>query len=185
MDRDSLGRLFHLITVVSGQAFSKCFLEYCVASLLSPGNLPALKSRQRSKFLIATLPSDWAFMNSTPIFRALTRYVEPVSKFLHAPEANRAASTWEWRPVERRSERILRFCLGMGFVALRPVMALYKHVTGLGWTAHQDRGIQRDAKGDHLGAAADFAEAIRIGPPNPALRRVAARRRPTRSCGRV
>src|SRR5262249_8763453 len=37
------------------------------------------------------------------------------------------------------------------------------------WRTLQDRGVQRDAEGDHLGAAADFAEAIRIGPPNAAL----------------
>jgi hypothetical protein len=37
------------------------------------------------------------------------------------------------------------------------------------WKALRDRGIQRDAEGDYLGAAADFAEAIRIGPPNSAL----------------
>ena len=37
------------------------------------------------------------------------------------------------------------------------------------WIKFQDRGIQRDAEGDHLGAAAEFAEAIRIGPPNAAL----------------
>jgi hypothetical protein len=417
MDRDSLDRPFHLITVVWGQAFSKCFLEYCVASLLSPGNLPALKTRQRSKFLIATLPSDWAFMNSTPIFRALARYIEPVfieippcpegkascehmgvghalacemayrekayavifapdcmisdgtvRQLLHHaaqgielvlvpalrfaeepflgylrawglltdedrlrtgsaltisgadlvragihslhPETatyewdacyfsplpyavwwrvpgedgmlvyalswapflldfmavkshdTMALQTWtidgdyafknlgsspkvhvvqdsdemfytswspladrgielkpryinrydwvnflskakefrsafygsvfdplkrrmffhparwhanpvnsRWRTVERRSRRILRFCLGMGLVAVRPFMGFYKLVTGYleSWTAYQDRGIRRDAKGDHLGAAADFAEAIRIGPPNPAL----------------
>lgn len=37
------------------------------------------------------------------------------------------------------------------------------------WQAYQQRGIERDAAGDHLGAAADFAHAVRIGPPNTAL----------------
>jgi tetratricopeptide (TPR) repeat protein len=38
------------------------------------------------------------------------------------------------------------------------------------WQAYQDRGNQREAAGDHVGAADDFAHAIRIGPPNTALR---------------
>jgi tetratricopeptide (TPR) repeat protein len=38
------------------------------------------------------------------------------------------------------------------------------------WQAYQDRGNQREAAGDHLGAAEDFGHAIRIGPPNTALR---------------
>ena len=38
------------------------------------------------------------------------------------------------------------------------------------WVAYQQRGIERDAAGDHVGAAEDFAHAIRIGPPNAALR---------------
>jgi tetratricopeptide (TPR) repeat protein len=37
------------------------------------------------------------------------------------------------------------------------------------WVAYQQRGIERAAAGDHIGAAEDFAHAIRIGPPNPAL----------------
>ena len=35
--------------------------------------------------------------------------------------------------------------------------------------AYQERGLHRDASGDHIGAAEDFAHAIRVGPPNPAL----------------
>jgi tetratricopeptide (TPR) repeat protein len=38
------------------------------------------------------------------------------------------------------------------------------------WEAYQQRGIERDAAGDHAGAADDFSHAIRIGPPNAALR---------------
>ena len=45
---------------------------------LSPGNIPALSTSRRSKFLIATRPEDWAAMRETPIFRLLERYIEPV-----------------------------------------------------------------------------------------------------------
>src|SRR5262249_26669091 len=76
-----------------------------------------------------------------------------------------------WRPVKRKSKRILRFCLGKGFVAVKPVMACFRLVTGHldSWEEYQDRGIQRDAAGGHFGAAEDLAQAIRVGPANPAL----------------
>ncbi len=38
------------------------------------------------------------------------------------------------------------------------------------WQSYQRRGAEREEVGDHLGAAEDFAHAIRIGPPNTALR---------------
>jgi hypothetical protein len=78
-----LDRPFYFIVVLWGERFRKYFLDYCVASLLSPGNLPALNTSQRSKFLIATRPQDWAAMAETKIFQALTRYVEPV--FIEIP----------------------------------------------------------------------------------------------------
>lgn len=73
-----LDRPFHFIVVLWGRHFTNCFLEYCVPSLLSPGNLPALSTRQRSKILIATTPQDWADIQSSNIFRSLKRYVDPV-----------------------------------------------------------------------------------------------------------
>jgi hypothetical protein len=75
------------------------------------------------------------------------------------------------RQVERRSGRILRFCLGYAFVAFKPITASLKLLTGElpSWEAYQDRGIKRDAASDHIGAAADFARATRVGPASPAL----------------
>jgi tetratricopeptide (TPR) repeat protein len=37
------------------------------------------------------------------------------------------------------------------------------------WEAYQNRGVRREAMGDHQRAAEDFAHAIRMAPPNPAL----------------
>jgi hypothetical protein len=37
------------------------------------------------------------------------------------------------------------------------------------WIDYQTRGMKRSKAGDHLGAAADFDKAIRMGPPNTAL----------------
>jgi tetratricopeptide (TPR) repeat protein len=133
-----------------------------------------------------------------------------------------------WRPVERRSQRILRFCLGKGFVGLSRIRALGSHlppfaavgakghnfintcfnqvftfanacfnlafkfanacfnlsaavsrtsiriVRRIGgsldsWEQYQERGIRRDRRRSYRRAAEDFAIAIQIGPPNPAL----------------
>jgi hypothetical protein len=78
-----LDRPFYFIVVLWGERFRKYFLDYCVASLLSPGNLPALNTSRPSKFLIATRPQDWAVMAETRIFQSLKRYVEPV--FIEIP----------------------------------------------------------------------------------------------------
>ena len=78
-----LDRPFYFIIVLWGQAFRNYFLECCLASVLSPGNIPALNTSSRSKFLIATRPDDWAAIRNAAIFRLLERYVEPV--FIEIP----------------------------------------------------------------------------------------------------
>jgi len=71
-------RPFYFIVVLWGQRFRDYFLDYCLPSLLSPGNIPALATQQPSKFLIATLPEDWEGMRATAIFRLLEQHIEPV-----------------------------------------------------------------------------------------------------------
>jgi hypothetical protein len=73
-----LDRSFHFIVVLWGERFRKYFLEFCLASLLAPGNIPALNTSRRNKLLIATRPEDWEAMSGTEIFREAERYVEPV-----------------------------------------------------------------------------------------------------------
>jgi hypothetical protein len=71
-------RPFYFIVILWGERFRDYFLEFCLPSLLSPGNIPALEPSRRSKFLIATRPDDWAAMKGTEIFRTLERHLEPV-----------------------------------------------------------------------------------------------------------
>ena len=75
---DLLARGFYFIVVVWGERFCDYFLEYCLPSLLSPGNIPALRTRSPSKFLIATRPEDRERMRATAIFREMEKYVTPV-----------------------------------------------------------------------------------------------------------
>lgn len=74
----ALNRPFVFIIVLWGEQFRRYFLDYCLPSLLSPGNIPALSTRAPSKFLIATRPEDWEAMQAAPIFRLLEQHVLPV-----------------------------------------------------------------------------------------------------------
>lgn len=87
MDKDELSRElsqgdherpFYFNLVVWGAGFRRYFLEYCLPSLLSPRNIPALPRGRGSKFLIATHAEDWSILSAAPIFARLAEYVEPV-----------------------------------------------------------------------------------------------------------
>jgi hypothetical protein len=73
-----LERPFYFIVVLWGERFRRYFLDLCLPTLLAPGNLPALATAQRSKFLIFTYPADFEAISRAPIFALLERYVEPV-----------------------------------------------------------------------------------------------------------
>jgi hypothetical protein len=81
--QEALDRACYFIVVLWGQRFREYFLDYCLASALSPGNIPALNTSPRSKFLIATRPDDWAAMRGAALFQLLERYVEPI--FIEIP----------------------------------------------------------------------------------------------------
>ncbi len=71
-------RPFYFIVVVWGERYVDFLMNFCVPSLLSPNNIPALANRGKNKFLIATTDEDWARMQGRPIFELLKQYVEPV-----------------------------------------------------------------------------------------------------------
>ena len=63
-----LDRSFYFIIVMWGAKYRDYFLEYCLPTLLSPGNLPALATTRSSKFLIATTAEDWHELSDAPFF---------------------------------------------------------------------------------------------------------------------
>ena len=73
-----LERPFYFVVVLWGQRFRDYFLDYCLPSLLSPGNLPSLSTSAPSTLVIATQPEDWAAMKTTAIFKEMERHVIPV-----------------------------------------------------------------------------------------------------------
>ena len=71
-------RPFYFVVVVWGREYRDYFLEYCLPSLLSPKNIPALDGQRPAKFLFATTAEDWRIMRETSIFRELEKHAEPI-----------------------------------------------------------------------------------------------------------
>ena len=71
-------RPFYIVVVVWGREYRDYFLEYCLPSLLSPKNIPALDGQRPVKVLFATTAEDWDIMRGTAIFRELETHAEPV-----------------------------------------------------------------------------------------------------------
>jgi hypothetical protein len=70
-------RPFYFTATFWGPVFRGYFTDLLLASLLSPGNIPALNPRRKSKFLIATPRVDWDALQEHPMFRLLRTYAEP------------------------------------------------------------------------------------------------------------
>jgi hypothetical protein len=71
-------RPFCFGVVVWGETFRNFFLNYCIASLMAPNNVPALEGRRQVRFLIATTFADWEIMKRTAIFHTLELHADPV-----------------------------------------------------------------------------------------------------------
>ena len=74
---------FHFMIVVWGDRYRHYFTDYCLPSLLAPNNIPNIINKDKSKFLIATTPEDWAELEKLAVFQLLRTYIEPV--FLELP----------------------------------------------------------------------------------------------------
>ena len=60
-----------------GEEFRRSFLDYCMASLLSEGNIPALTNESgKNRFLIYTTPEDFACMQDHPLLIRLASYMQ-------------------------------------------------------------------------------------------------------------
>ena len=68
-----------------GPEFRDYFLEFCLASLMSPNNIPVLENREDSRFLICTTREDWECLQTHALFRMLTRTIQAV--WLELPPA--------------------------------------------------------------------------------------------------
>lgn len=72
------GRPFHFTVVFWGVQHRRYFLDLLVASLLAPGNIPALEGREHCRFLICTTRADWDALQDEFQFRQLSALIAPV-----------------------------------------------------------------------------------------------------------
>jgi hypothetical protein len=70
-------RPFYFGVVLWGPEFRGYFLDFCLASLLAPENIPALEDNESARFLVCTTAADWAAMSEHPTFQLLGRHIRP------------------------------------------------------------------------------------------------------------
>jgi hypothetical protein len=114
----SLDQPFYFVVVLWGERFRNYLLEYCLPSLLAPGNLPALSTRRRSKLLIATTSADWAVMQASPVLREVSRYLD--LELVEIPPCPEDASAFDHMGVGHRRACDLAFRDGAYAAVLTP-----------------------------------------------------------------
>lgn len=77
-------RPFYFIVVFWGETFRNYLADYCLPSLLAPGNIPIL-SGGKDKFIFCTTPQDRQAIVATEIFATLRQCITP--HFIEIPPA--------------------------------------------------------------------------------------------------
>ena len=101
---DRRSRVLTFVVVLWGEKFRRLFVEYCLASLLAPENLPFIATVDacgiRAKFIICSTRADYAALAQEPLFSQLQRYAEvslidigypETSTMLHMSKGHKAA----------------------------------------------------------------------------------------------
>ena len=65
----------YLAVTFWGEEYRRYFLDFCLASLLAPGNIPAITDKTAARLLIATNDRDWAALQSEPTFVAAQKLI--------------------------------------------------------------------------------------------------------------
>ncbi|MDR4493608.1 MAG: hypothetical protein AB7P17_12765 [Nitrospirales bacterium] len=69
---------WYLGVVFWGTEFRNDFLDFCLSSLLAPGNIPAITEKADCRFLFCTTRADWEAMQNQPSFHLLGQHLQPV-----------------------------------------------------------------------------------------------------------
>jgi hypothetical protein len=70
-------RALYVMTVVWGPRYCSYYAEYCLPSLLAPGNLGLLSASDGHKLLVCTTAADWKTLIDLPIVAALSKHATP------------------------------------------------------------------------------------------------------------
>jgi len=74
-ERIELKLPFYFLVVFWGAKHRGYFVDYCLASMLAPGNVPALVDKAGSRFLVCTTADDWQALQADPLFRRLAELI--------------------------------------------------------------------------------------------------------------
>src|ERR1700685_2811905 len=65
----------YLAVVFWGKEFRQYFVDYCLASLMAPSNIPAISNKSDARLLIATRDDDWQALQSEAMFIAAKQHI--------------------------------------------------------------------------------------------------------------
>src|SRR5689334_14703497 len=68
--------------VVWGEAYVRMFLEFCLPSLLAPANLPAIRHRAGSRFVLHARAADLPVFERSPAFQRLKETIDVEVRFV-------------------------------------------------------------------------------------------------------
>ena len=85
-ERTALQAGFHFIVPVWGEEYTRCFVDLCLPTFLSPGNIPSLPLLDRHVFQIHTTLADWALIEASASYRLLKQYMRVEFNRIRVPD---------------------------------------------------------------------------------------------------
>ena len=73
---------YYFLTPVWGEPYTRLYLDVCIPSQLSPGNLPAFHDIKESRYVIITTPDDEQIIRQHPIFPRLQEVMDVTFEYL-------------------------------------------------------------------------------------------------------
>ncbi|HXZ03147.1 MAG TPA: hypothetical protein VEI03_24375 [Stellaceae bacterium] len=65
----------YLALTLWGEEYRRYFVDFCLASLLAPGNIPAIADKRAARLLLATTEDDWRALQDEPTFVAARKHI--------------------------------------------------------------------------------------------------------------
>jgi hypothetical protein len=69
------GLKLYLAITFWGEEYRKYFVDFCLPSLLAPGNIPAITDKATARLLIATTHMDWRALQHEPAFAEVRKHI--------------------------------------------------------------------------------------------------------------
>ena len=86
LSKESLRPLYFFV-VIWGERYLDYLTEYCIPSLLSSNNIPALAGGKKNKFIFCITRQEWMSLQQHDIFLELSQYITPVFMEIPYPDS--------------------------------------------------------------------------------------------------